>query len=307
MSRPVLVMSLFLVGLALSGCIGGEDTQTPPTNTDDGKTAEDAVATADTGSLTGKIVTAALEPVEDATVTLIKGGSGPLETMTRADGTYTLNEIPPGTYIAQFSKATYKEVARSVQIEANKVLEVNMQIEKLSDAELGLVYADGPNSMQGFLGCGAGFAVNDTTRERGASLNPCFYDENSKNVFEFEVGEGLKTLLIGLTWSPAGGVSGERLNIGVETNETEENLITPKYTYAKQTDRPDIILRIDEDDITDPDWKWSNITGSQTIQVRVFPGMSNPPTAIYQQTFTVWWQAWYNGEAPEDASPIPDQ
>lgn len=302
MNRILVLTTLAMfAGLAFSGCLSADDAPTASGEEDAG--AADAVATSDTGSIKGKVVSTDIQELQGVAVFASKGDELAADTTTDASGKFTLNGLEPGRYVVQFTKAGFKDDARPVDVEANTVTELNVQIARLTAQDLGEAYVV-HNETVGFTGCAFGVMVVEGTLAPRATLCGT-YDENDKFLWEFPVQSGLKEIVFGMTWDPVGGVSGKEMNINIENHDCSG--VSCTYEYADVSGPPDLVFSISDDDITDEAWKFSEINGTRMLQIRVFAAATIPPNVVYQQPFKIYWDAFYNEPAPDGHNPIPDQ
>lgn len=304
---PLLVI-LTLALLGLSGCIGGDDA--PATDDDDTERAEEARATEEFGAITGQVLDTNLEPVVNGDVFLVKRGEQERATRTDKDGRYTFNEVAPGVYTIQVSAAGYGAGSKNVDVRANEISDASLQVDKLSDVELGLPYID-DRVFEGFLACGAGQAIiprGTPGAEEGVNprTSPCgSIDENDEFLFDFVLEKGLQEIVIGMTWDPAGGVSGTELNLNMEIGGCDVTCTDPE-TYVEASGPPDMLIQLREEDIP-TELAFSAMNESKAVQFRIFPAATQTPNVIYQQPYTIYVELYYNQFAEEGRNPIPDQ
>jgi outer membrane receptor protein involved in Fe transport len=92
-----------------------------------------ATALAQTFSVAGRVADPQGGAVNDAVVTLIPpGGSSPRTTRTGPDGTFSLADIPPGSYVLQIEAAGFQRWSMAVS-NATPSIDVVLTIEGLSE------------------------------------------------------------------------------------------------------------------------------------------------------------------------------
>lgn len=303
----VLLTAVLMASVGVAGCISGDDA---PAATDDEQVAEEAVATEQFGAITGQALDQSLEPVIGGDISLSKNGEILRNTKTDKAGRYTLNEVAPGSYVLRIAALGYAAGQRQVDVLANQITDASLQVDKLSSIELGLPYIV-EDEIGGFLACGAGLAlvpVGTPGVESGVNprASPCgSVDENDAFLFPLGIDQGLQEMVIGMTWKPAGGLFGTELNINVEIDGCGATCEEVE-TYADVTGPPDILFQLREEDVP-VELAFSEINGTKAIQFRIFPGPTQTPNLIYQQSYTIYYELYYNQFAPEDRNPIPDQ
>ncbi len=139
---------LCLLAAVLAGCAD------PPTGSSDGdefqEYEEDLKATKTTGVIRGVVVDASISPIAEAVVT-IKSLS--LTTTTNSQGLFGFDDLEPGNYFVEATKARHTKIQASVQVVAgvDKPDIVRMQIEVIPGAEPLIE----PLKFNGHLTCGA--------------------------------------------------------------------------------------------------------------------------------------------------------
>ncbi len=144
----VALTILILLAVGLAGCADGTpgDAGLDEFDGDDG----DLKATKTTGVIRGVVVDDTITPVADA---IIRIKSLSLETATNADGRFGFEDLQPGTYFVEATKARYDTKQTSVVVEAavDKPDIVRLQIAIIPGTEP-LVE---PLKFNGHLTCGA--------------------------------------------------------------------------------------------------------------------------------------------------------
>lgn len=278
---------ILILGAALAGCLGGDDAQPTGNDDDDGTPAEG------TGTITGRVLTSDLSEIEGANVALVDDGELVADTQSDETGEYRLENIEPGQYRLQVGAVCCREGVQGVEVVEGETVTVDMQLDRFTAADLKEPFVE-EFDWTGFLACGAG-AVGVTT-------NPCFLDESSDNVHEFQVEEGINALAFGMTWESAGGIFGEDLYVTLENNDCDATECS--YEYGELEGPDPLSMVINNGDISDDEWTWDKVEEPRELQFRVFPSFE--VAVVYQQAFTVHWHVFHNQEAPGDYTPIPD-
>lgn len=295
-----LVLITVLLATALAGCIG-----TDGDTVDAGDDEQKAVASETTGSIDGHIVTKDLDNVEGAAVAALDDKRNMVQSVqTDKQGRFVMNDLAPGSYRVQVSAICCRAAIVSAEVKANEVTKVNLQVDELTPADLNEPYMI-PREWHGFIACG-GRAGVPGTQTVGVALCSATEDPNDDFIHFFNMTEGVTSVIIGMDWTPVGGVSGQKLSLSFEEGICEEVACTDAYYYATADGDPPFSLRVDLDDITEPEARWDNIRIEEEFKFRVFAG-TDYATAVYQQPFSIYWFELYNGhEVPDDFNPLPD-
>ncbi len=279
----LLVLLVVSASIAFAGCTGGD--KTPKTVDEDAPPppAEEAVATEDTGSVRGQLLTEDLEPVVNARVTLLTGANnttGPLLQVTDVQGRFTFNALEPGRYRLYVAPVCCVQVLQDVVVQAGLVSDVNLLLERI-------IYI--PPYMEeddwtGFLSCTVGVV--------DCGVN----DANNAPTHDFTLRPGLVTLVVGMDWDP----TSKPLRVVTERRQAPAN----NHIYLDMTGTPPLVGQISNENVTNGEANFDNIT-ADGVAVR-FRVSGAALDYTYQQPFTVYWQMWFHGHAPPDADPIPD-
>lgn len=286
-------MVAILLTTAMAGCFGS-DKAAPA----DDPGAPTAVATDQTGGLQGNLVTGHLEPIANGKIGVLQAGQVVHEATSDERGRYAISDIAPGSYRIQAASICCNPQVREIDIFAGQVSEINFQLELLSDDDLRDPYVE-TQDWAGMISCAvAGVAICGVQGDLEESLE----DPNDRFMTNIDVRKGLKSLVLAVEWRAVGGAFGKTLNLRVENDDCGG--LGCSYTYGSVTGESPLHLRIDNGDITDEAWLWDAIEDNRTLQFRVFPGAATD--AMYQQGFTVFYDAYYWAEAPDGASALPD-
>jgi hypothetical protein len=288
MPTPRLLAPLvvtFLIGIALAGCLGGDDFDDP------GNGGDEPLHTESTGSIQGRVLTDALNPINNARVILVKDQEMVQETRADSQGRYTLSNVEPGDYRIQFSATCCAESVQVVRVDAGKATTLDVQMRAFTAADLQAPFVD-PREWQGFLPCGAGLVV--------ITLNPCALDENNDNVHYWNLPEGVQAIAIAMDWNPTGGALGKKLYITMESDDCPE-LDDVCYEYFRKSGEPPITMIVNS---PGGDYAFEKVDGSQPVRFRVFGDFD--PDVFYQQPFTVHYHLFFHQDVPEGYNPIPD-
>ncbi len=102
-----LGVALLLLTASLAGCMGGSEETGEPT------LKNRAEVSASTGGIQGVVTDPAIQPIEEATVTLVETGE---QTQTATDGSYAFSNVPPGTYTVRIEAEEFIGTEESVEV-----------------------------------------------------------------------------------------------------------------------------------------------------------------------------------------------
>lgn len=286
----------------LAGCIAGEDSD-PAQETQEQEGPDDGY-----GTIEGTIVTVDLNPVEGARVHVVSDAELVAETTTSPDGTYTINNVEPGEYRLQVTAPCCREFAQGILVQEDEVLDVSVQLEVFTKDDLQEGYVE-QFEWTGFIACSVR-ARSGVPQQPYSGVSVCsIYDPTGDDDFlhTWEIREGVKTVVGGMTWrNPSVGL-GDELSLIFEVAGRPNS--PPNYAYADGTSpleiRADAGAVIEEYDEEIHEYDFENVDGSLELMYRVFAG--GQVTVVYQQQFTVFWDVYYWEQAPEGASALPDE
>ncbi len=186
MARALLV-SLALIAVAFSGCLG-DDEAVEPTNTT--PVTAPAPALAQEGNLVGTVVGDTQNPVPGATVGLLRNAS--FNTTVAQDGTYTLSDVPAGEHLIHADADGFIGQTFSVRIKSAQttVLDITLQPEPIDTP-----YHES-QEFGGLLDCAFVVASADTPHRL-----PCVQiDPNARSILSIDIQPEPVRVLIEITW-----------------------------------------------------------------------------------------------------------
>lgn len=262
-----------------------------PEGDQNGQSGSDGVAEG-TALVTGRILDEDLQEVVGARVVLVQNDNVSAETETDAQGDYRVAGLEPGQYRMQVTAPCCREYVQGVNLVEGEETVLNIQLTLFTEGDLQIPYVE-REEWSGQIGC--------SVRAAGVGYNlPC-QDPNDDRVHEFQIEEGLKTLVVAMDWDPL-------------THNVNEELVLRHYrgsgwdgdTFFRINSGPPIETRVDEESAADGEHLYySSIEDSWDVRFQVWTGGTN--SLSYQQPFTVWYELHYWEPAPEDASALPDQ
>lgn len=128
MHRALAVVGI-LAAASLAGCVGSE---TAPAGAGPLATADEPAFGADTGALTGIVLTEELQPIAGALVAL---ADSELQGTTAVDGRFTFSNLAPGPYRLLVQALGFQGVARNVDVAAGSAADVQVTLAKLAVVE----------------------------------------------------------------------------------------------------------------------------------------------------------------------------
>lgn len=288
--RAWMVVSVFLV-VAFAGCLGGDD-DPDASETGTGPSGP----TEDTGVLNGTVVNQeTFGPIADAHVRLIKDEQERYAARTDLSGSYQISGIEPSRYVVQVSSLVTKGDVDQVTIEAGKVTEKDFLLEPLTN-----VTDRTPRSEQGEFRGYFSCTVNATSPP--GAISPCSsQDPNHKLTGTDSPDAGLRTLTVGLVWTPA-PVGAEELTLRVRNN------VDSPYDYGEKTGTSPLEIRIDASDLSDapPARQFEHYDDGEKSLGLEYAVRPAGVGVLYNQEFEVYYTYHYWREAPPGHSAIPD-
>ncbi len=283
----VLFVALLFAAALLAGCLGGDD--------EPGVGKDDDDNDSNTGTVRGRILTLDLNEVANARVALVADNEVVSEARSEDNGNYEIKDVEPGSYRLQVSAACCKENVQNIQVEAGKVLDADVQLQRFTANDLKDPYID-EREWEGFLSCALGTPV--------LVISVCSLEElddpNDSFIEFFDIEEGIKTVSVGMVWEPAGGVLGDTMQIALED---EGCGLECSQVYGDAEGTSPLVFHAGS---PGGDNAYDEITNDnpRPLQFRVFPTFD--VNVYYQQPFTVYYHLHYHKAAPEGYDPIPD-
>lgn len=288
-----LLVTVLVVSVVLAGCVSDDPAPEGSASTKD----------ADTGAVRGRILTSSLDPVQGPSVGLTQGDAVVKEVRGDAEGRYSIDEVPPGEYRLVVSSICCRATATTVEVVADEVTVTDLRMVPFTGDDLEIA-STVQHEWSGFISCGISTpAVRAAVCSVPGIVDESLEDPNEDFLLEFPVQKGLKSLVVGMSWESVGGVSAEQFSLSVD--DPECHIDDCSYQYDSVDAGSPIIIRVDNGDITESDWKWDAIEDERTIRIRVFAG--GDAGVVYQQAFQLYWHEFYWEEAPDGFHPLPDQ
>lgn len=143
MRRHIGAVGLLAVAL-LAGCSGGGATDARP----------DLALEPGKGAIAGVVVDEAIRPVSGAAV-LVQGAAQQRNATTGADGTFTVSDLEPGTYVLVAQHPLFDRVQASVEVAEGDTAAAKLQLTR----QIFATPYSATQSFDGFLVCSVGFFV----------------------------------------------------------------------------------------------------------------------------------------------------
>lgn len=149
---PKLLAVLALASVALAGCASGGGKATP----DDVVSDKDfdglgLKADSDTGILRGVVIDDAIRPIAGALVTLIVSPESNKTMTTKEDGVFGFDQLAPGEYFLQVTKAGFVSVQSSGRVEVGVANPDPVKVQMLADKS-SLPYVES-HHLDGYIQC----------------------------------------------------------------------------------------------------------------------------------------------------------
>jgi hypothetical protein len=296
--------SLLILLVAFSGCLGddGDAAGTGPQEFDPDET----------GRVIGKVVDTELQPVVSAQVGLL---ATEFLTTTDASGTYAIPGVPPGRYTLAVQRLGFESAALQVNVVAGEDVKADVTIAAIAIQDAySETWAD-----KGYFECSWSIVI---------ARGPCFFPgpqipaPNNRREFNYEVGEGVSTVIVEMSWEQTSVATGDAMSLFLSYTDR-----TTSHWYCNAESPSPVVLRWERGDMDDDEGEClsggaqlpSDEPGTiplegQELTSRANGGASdtlpNPGGfglgVALQQSFDVYFSNFYWEAAPEDYTGIPD-
>ena len=267
--------------VVLSGCAGddGKPASTPTT------TAAPPVATVETGSISGVVMSEEELPIADVDVVL-----GDMKNVTRTDasGQFVFNGLEPGPYTVLVSRLGFESAARNVEAIAGEVVEVRIELKVLLlKPEPYFVMTP----YEGMVQC----AFNPYY-----SVQPCgtvAAEDTDQFLFTTDPTMPLEELVLELVWTPSTPGTAETMELDfcdAHPDRQADVLCLQNNFYEYQTSASPNIMRLGGIPIEEYN-EWLVGAGSGFQEA----------TAAVQQRFTIYVTMCFLEECAETYTAIP--
>ncbi len=277
-ARIVLALAALVV---LSGCAGADPTPAAAPST----TAPPPVATVETGSISGVVVSEEELPIADVDVVL---GDMKNVTQTDAAGAFVFNGLEPGPYTILVARLGYDSVARSIDAVAGEVVEVRIELKVL------LLKPEPYFVMMPFEG------IVQCAFNPYYSVQPCgtvAAEDTDQFLITTEPTMPLEELVLELVWTPSTPGTAETMELDfcdAHPDRQADVLCIQNNFYEYNTSASPNIMRLGGVPI-DTYSEWLVGAGSGFME----------PTFSIQQRFTVYVTMCMLEECPADYTAIP--
>lgn len=301
----IFVMAL-TAALLVSGCIG---IQSKP---DTSSHTTDLTPDPGHGSLSGLVVTEALEPLTGAEVRILNESGLITQAETDHNGQFEIKNLQPGSLIVQVAANCCRESSERLILDKEDILKFTIQLSRLTKDELQIPYVE-KMEWNGFLSCTArwidisplpsGYNICGLVDGIGDLLVQDSITDDDFMV-NWTVRPGLKSIVGGMTWQNPAMAMGDELEISLEPDHERMPV------YARASGSSPLEWRVDEGDILATyseefeEYDFSNLTEETILRYRVFA--AGDLNVVYQQKFTVYWDLYYWAPAPPAATVLPD-
>lgn len=280
----ILIVTLILLTGVFAGCLGGDEDDPEPKGREEPRPTEDA------GTITGKVLDVNLNPIDDARIMIIDTpGEVIINATTEEDGSYVVNDVPPGDYRMTVTAFCCREDRVTISVEANKEVTQSFMLEPYSSDDLKVPY-EAANGHTGFIACQFTLPTNQSS---GCGAVPGNVPRHT-----IGVGKGLRTIVAALEWEGGAGLSEvQDLEFRIRSQDDEE--------YAWVSGSSPLIIRIDNSEITSPR-KPFEAYDEDGLALE----LSARPVAgsfVYQRPIEFHWYLHYWEEGPESAQALPDE
>jgi hypothetical protein len=257
-----------------------------------------------TGAIMGLVTTVDQHPIPDAQAALGSSVSDPVR--TDADGRFQFSDLPPGRHVVYVAALGYAGQARSLDVVAGEVAQLQVHLGPLSSNER----FSSTEIKQGFISCGSGSGARGVGGFTQVSCGAT--DPKQRFLFNYTFAKNLKGVLLEMVWKPTQALSKD-LVLTVEKSGCGFTC-TVDDTFAEVQGCCYIRVKIPVENLTRPagampasDFR----TSAGSIQSRSFPayGDAGAPTTLFtSQSFTIYVEYFYNALPPDwqSRSNVPD-
>lgn len=298
----IFMVGFFVLAASLAGCAGkGKAT----VNGDLPASASKGIFDDDTCAIEGYVSDDEENPVAGAQVGILGAEDPKHKTLTAADGSYSLSQVPPGSPSVAAIKPGYEGDVRVVQCEAGTSVTTQFSLIKIPDPLTSYNRVYGPTT--GRIACGVGFGPVATNGQ----LEPCRLsgiDPDTRQQLNVKPDVAPITgAVYELEWTPTSGFGSQFLRMGYnqifskqfETHVTDEKLHAGNIISGKSP----IQVTFKTLDGSQPLYTF-NAQSNMTFDVRPHTGESptydDASKVVIGQTFTLWVTLFYVGD------PIPE-
>jgi len=319
--RTVVLVSLSLL---LAGCA-----DTPAVSTIGGKgpISDADLLDEDTGAIQGHVSTEDLLPIQGALVAL-RGTE--FSDVSDENGFFLFRGVPPGQHTLDVVALGYSAVGRLVSVEAGQVANIAISLTTIAIPDLAYVAV---LQTSGFLECALGARVFvapctygyrsiwGNAHNAGINLTslaglPSDLHDN-KFWLNFTINPGAQQLIAELVWEP-GSAAATTMQLFILCGDFDYvlNECTELHRYGVNTStspvRVDVNMMDKNEDGDDnmtkgcPESKFCVTNGKPVWWTNDVAMPFSTPAVAFQQRFDVYDSIFYNGQAPEDYTILPD-
>lgn len=308
MREWALLLALLLVPWA--GCLGSDDASTASTDGDEAPLSRTrAEVTRELGAISGIVTDTAVQPVAEAAVTIVELNRS---VTVRADGSYDLSQVEPGTYTLKAVARGFIPAAEEAVVKAGAVRTVDFLLTPLV-SELPFTQEF---EVAGFIEAGYGLGANLTGDPFWIRDSTCDYNNAPECRGEFELEPPLDALVLEMVWTPTNPLA-EKLYVMLRVSDNAQ-IVTGQFQFAATEGASPQVIRMDRAQLDETlagfverceggedqfcglnfrDEGWP-------LQTRVWPSWQCPSEQIgwcpvFQQSYTQYMTAFYHMPAPE--------
>lgn len=278
--QPAAALVPTMILVVVGGCVGSEP---PAAWTSEPAVAPPADVSPETGSIEGRVLDEELAPIPEAEAFVEELGAN-ASMRTDAEGRFTYNGVPPGSYSVIVRRLGYESLGRKVHVEAGKIASVQFVLRAVPVVD---AYHE-TFPFEGFIGLGAAGPVV-TARD----LAPGDQTEFRVNV---SAPADLQTIVEALRWQSGAPFTARRLLVYTYLDDA-----SPAHNHRGGPSP--LVVRLDD------------ARPKQAIQGYVFVDFTkltgDDPTAwvvvAFQQRFSMLVTLFFGLPAPENYSGWPPE
>lgn len=203
-----IIIALLTSVVAVSGCFGGGAKNAAVGDGDPTDTYVEPTAGPDTGGIKGIVMhQEEITFIPGVRVGFLNEELTDLTTTTNDQGLFGFSEITPGKFTLAFSKSGFHPVTRNVEVVADDILELVVELSPVKPEELHEPFDFHPSPREGKWGCAVGMPLRTQDYCSGNTVT----GGDVRNVVEFakHPDQNITGFMLGVRWESTSIASGQ--------------------------------------------------------------------------------------------------